>query len=231
MPESYEATLRDATPKDLANILRFFEDANDPNVLPRPKEDYQRSVESGGFYLIEVDGQLVAAAGVFYLNEYDIGPLEMGACYVVPAFRGFKLQKLLVLPRVAYATILDDEDAPIYTAIKPDNLPSRKSVMGVGFEPLQEHVPLLFEPCAACKSQPDSSSDRKCCCDFFHIPMYRKCSEIRKLLAFQTVTLPRKDGAHMMVTLDVQLLTEPLYCAALKSFVNSPKCQTTERIE
>lgn len=217
--------MRHAKPGDLPDILSFLQNANDPNVLSRPEEDYSRAVENGLFYLIEVNRQLVAAAGVFFLNEQDQGPMEMGSCYVAPAARGFGLQKLLVLPRIAAATIFFDETAPIYTAIKPDNPASLKSVTDMGFDRFREHEPLLIEPCAACNYRPGHASGRICCCDFFYMPLQKRCSAIRRLLSSSTVVLENKTSDRMIVTMDIQLLTIEDYRGALEEFSESDNCR------
>src|SRR5260221_2590515 len=63
------AVLRDARHSDLAAVLQFYNEANDPNLLPRPSKHYEDSIEKGFFYIVEVGGQLVAAAGVFYRDD------------------------------------------------------------------------------------------------------------------------------------------------------------------
>jgi GNAT superfamily N-acetyltransferase len=224
MPERYPVTLRGAVPEDVSDILRFFELANDPNVLPRSEEDYGRSVENGLFYVVESDDQLIAAAGLFYLNAHDNGPLEMGSCFVAPDARGFGLQKLLALPRIASATIFYDQNEPIYTAIKPDNAPSLKSITDMGFEPLTSPIPLLVELCITCKSRTEIGSRRICCYDFFHIAPRKRCEAVSKLLKSRTVSLRRKDGAVMEVEMNVQLLNVPAYRSALQEFVRGPSC-------
>ena len=224
MPKIYGATLRAARPDDLANILKFFEEANDSNTLSRPRRDYERSVESGGFYLVEVDGDLVAAAGMFYLKDTDSGPLEMGGCHVAPNYRGFNLQKLLTLPRIAYATLFGDEGGAIYTAIKPDNVHSLNSVTKAGFDLLTQDVPLLIRPCVSCNAHPDANSERTCCCDFFYLPIKARCAALEKLLAIRPVIQQKRDGsAQMTVALDIMFLTNRRYHEALKEFVQNSK--------
>jgi hypothetical protein len=105
MPSRYRGIMGGAMPGEERQILGFFERANDPNVLPRPFEDYRRSIELGLFYTVKVDDQLIAAAGVFPLHEHKISPMEMGSCFVAPVARNFGIQKLLIRPRIA-ASIL-----------------------------------------------------------------------------------------------------------------------------
>jgi hypothetical protein len=210
----------------MAMILDFFERAGDPNVLPRPEEDYRRSVQAGLFYMVEMNGKLVAAAGIFYLDNQNQGPLEMGSCYVAPEARGFGLQKVLIACRIAAATILLDVEAPIYTAIKPGNGPSLKSVKDGGFQPLTEPEPLLIEPCSSCNTQPGSGSGRICCCDFFYLPLRNRCTAIRDLLASKTQMLFRKtDSKQLKLKLAIQLLTNRNYRGAMRDFVKSAACR------
>jgi hypothetical protein len=225
-PADLSARLRDATPDDLSAIREFFTRAGDPNVLPRPEEDYRRSVDAGLFYVIEIGGVLVAAAGVFYLDEHNAGPLEMGSCYVAPVARGYGLQKILAACRIAAATIFLDVEAPLYTAIKPGNAASLKSVKDVGFEPFLHAEPLLIEPCVTCDFRPAPNSGRICCCDFFHIPLTHRCNGIRSLLASKTRVLSgRESGRRMMLELAIQLLEVTEYREIMRDFADSPECR------
>ena len=141
----------------------------------------------------------------------------MGSCYVTSAFRGFGLQKLLVRARIAAAIALVDPDARILTAISPQNLGSRASVLKAGFEPLTEDARLLTELCAYCAARPGATSERLCCCDFFYIPQHRQRDEIAALLRKGEVTVWRANGELMSVAMKIDALKEP-HRAALASF-------------
>jgi hypothetical protein len=151
-PVRLAGLMRPANERDLDNILRFFTEVGDPNVLPRPAEDYRRAVTSGLFYLVEVEGHIAAAAGIFFLREELHSPLEMGSCYVAPVIRGFGIQKLLIRVRVAASVAFLDPDADICTAVKPKNKQSINSILSAGFVPLTQRIPLLLEPCGSCPS-------------------------------------------------------------------------------
>jgi hypothetical protein len=223
MPSRYRGIMGGAMPGEERQILGFFERANDPNVLPRPFEDYRRSIELGLFYTVKVDDQLIAAAGVFPLHEHKISPMEMGSCFVAPVARNFGIQKLLIRPRIAASILF--YDTKIYTAVKPSNTASNKSILSAGFEPLTEPDPLLIEPCAACNRRPEPESGRICCCDFYHIPPARQCEQIRLLLgAGPSVTVSRPNGDTMSIDMHVQVLTKPEYRQLLEAFVESPEC-------
>ena len=98
---SAHAAIETARPADYEQILSFLRAANEEKLLPRPAGDYRRAIDSGLFCVARSAGQLVAVAGAFVLSDVEPILIEMGSCYVAPAFRGFGLQKLLVRARIA----------------------------------------------------------------------------------------------------------------------------------
>jgi hypothetical protein len=212
------AVIQNAVADDYELILHFLRIANDKNVLGRPTEDYRQAVESGLFYKAEMNRQLIGVAAVFMLSERPPALLEMGSCYIVPELRGFGLQKLLVRARIASVVARVDPDAKILTAISPNNLGSRRSILKAGFEPLTEDARLLIELCAYCTSRPAASSGRECCCDFFYIPRQRQRSEIRALLKPGLVTVSRGSHETMTVATHIDVLKDPHLRAALEAF-------------
>lgn len=219
-PESIgRSAIETARVSDCEAILHFLRAADDEKLLPRPAEDYRRSIEAGLFCVARSGGRLIAVAGAFMLSNVDPILVEMGSCYVAPPFRGFGLQKLLVRARIAAVVARVDPNARILTAITPQNLGSRASILKAGFEPLGEHERLLIELCAYCVARPGAASDRLCCCDFFHIPRGRQRSEIAALLRPGPVTLARANGDRLSVTMDIDALRQPR--AALAAFVHA----------
>jgi GNAT superfamily N-acetyltransferase len=214
------AAIETAHPADYEPILGFLRAANDEKLLPRSADDYRRAIESGLFCVARSDGRLIAVAGAFVLSDVEPILIEMGSCYVAPAFRGFGLQKLLVRARIAAVVALIDPNARILTAITPQNLGSRASILKAGFEPLSEHERLLVELCAYCVARPGEASDRLCCCDFFHIPRSRQRSEIAALLRPGAVTAARANGELLSVAMEIDALKPP-HRAALAAFVHA----------
>jgi GNAT superfamily N-acetyltransferase len=222
-PRGAEAALRNAKPDDMTDILSFLENA--AGVLPRPAEDFRRAVETGLFYLVEIEDAIAGVAGLFFLDEQGEGPLEMGGCYLAPAIRGFGLQKVLARTRIAAAIAFYDEDATVYTAVKPDNAPSLRSITSLGFEPMRHHEPLLEEPCHVCQDKPDTAGGRRCCSDFYSIGQLQKCEAIKDLLHSDPLVLRRKvDGVELHLSLAIQLLRVASYRAALQEFISSSQC-------
>lgn len=166
------------------------------------------------------EGAIVAIAGAFPLSEGEPALVEMGSCYVAPAFRGFGLQKLLVRARIAAVIARVDSGARILTATTPQNLGSRASILKAGFEPLDEHERLLIELCAYCVARPGAASDRLCCCDFFHIPRARQRSEIAALLRPGPLLRARANGEGLSVAMEIDALKPP-YRAALEAFARA----------
>ncbi|VFU08108.1 GNAT family N-acetyltransferase [Methylocella tundrae] len=214
------AIIETAQSSDYAEIVGFLRAAEDEKLLPRPADDYRRAIESGLFCVARSEGRLVALAGAFVLSKAEPILIEMGSCYVAPAFRGFGLQKLLVRARIAAVISLIDPAARILTAITPQNLGSRASILKAGFEPLTEDHRLLMELCAYCAARPGEASDRLCCCDFFYIPRSRQRSEIAALLEGGPVTVSRANGDSLLVTIDIDAL-RGLRRAALEAFADA----------
>jgi GNAT superfamily N-acetyltransferase len=214
-----KAVIETARSSDAEAIHRLLRDAGEDKLLRRPDSDYRRSIEAGLFCVVRSEGALVGIAGAFPLSEGEPALVEMGSCYVAPPFRGFGLQKLLVRARIAAVVAGVDPNARILTAITPQNLGSRASILKAGFEPLGEHERLLIELCAYCVARPGAASDRLCCCDFFHIPRSRQRSEIAALLRPGPVLLARANGDRLSVTMDIDALKQPR--AALAAFVHA----------
>ncbi|ACK49599.1 GCN5-related N-acetyltransferase [Methylocella silvestris BL2] len=200
------ATITTAHTKDAAEILAFLRASGDEKLLPRPDSDYRRAIEAGIFCLARSEDRLIGVAGAFVLSDSPPVLIEMGSCYVAADFRGFGLQKLFVRARIAAATALIHQDARILTAITPQNLGSRASVLKAGFEPLTEDSRVLMELCGYCAARPGETSDRLCCCDFFYIPRGRQLREIEVLLDAPTVTTVRANGERLMVSIDIDAL-------------------------
>ena len=215
----FKAVIETARSSDAEAIFGLLRDAGEEKLLRRPEGDYRRSIEAGLFCIVRSEGALVGIAGAFPLSEGEPALVEMGSCYVAPPFRGFGLQKLLVRARIAAVVAGVDPNARILTAITPQNLGSRASILKAGFEPLGEHERLLIELCAYCVARPGAASDRLCCCDFFHIPRSRQRSEIAALLRPGPVSLARANGDRLSVTMDIDALKQPR--AALAAFIHA----------
>jgi hypothetical protein len=226
MPEQHRAMMRNATVDEVDPIYQFYRNANDPNVLPRPKEDYYAAARRGLFYIIESNGQLIAAAGLFYLGENLASPMEVGSAYVVPPMRGFKLQLLLLNARIVAAWLFLHADLKLITAVKPENEASRQSVSNVGFVPWLDPIPEAFKPCAHCMSRPNLSSDRKCCCDFYILSKAQLYMAVSSLLQNERWHQIRPDGAELVVECKPQFLTNQKYRTALQELVESEDCQS-----
>lgn len=214
------AIIETARSSDYEEILGFLRAADDEKLLPRPDDDYRRAIGSGLFCIARSEGRLIAVAGAFVLSHVEPILIEMGSCLVAPSFRGFGLQKLLVRARIAAVISLIDPDARILTAITPQNLGSRASILKAGFEPLTEDARLLMELCAYCATRPGEASDRLCCCDFFYIPRSRQRSEISALLQGGPITVFRANGDSLSVEIDIDALRGSRR-AALEAFVDA----------
>lgn len=223
-PRVMRATIETARPADEPAVFTLLAGAREPKLLQRPAADYSRSIGQGLFCVVRSAGEIVAVAGAFPLADScaEASPVfvEMGSCYVAAPLRGFGLQKLLVRARIAAAIALVDPQARILTAVTPENLGSRTSILKAGFEPLDEHARHLLELCAYCVAPPSAASGRLCCCDFFHIPPERQRSEIAALLRPGSVAVARANGERLSVAMEIDALRAP-HRAALEIFARS----------
>ncbi|WP_374308092.1 hypothetical protein [Methylocella sp.] len=200
------ATVTTARPDDLEEIFVLLRSGRDEKLLRRPDADYVEAIGAGLFCLAHMGERLVAVAGAFVLSAEPPAIVEMGSCYVAPCARGFGLQKLFVRARVASVAALVDPNARIMTAVSPQNLNSRASVLKAGFAPLEGDARLLTELCAYCPTRPDACSNRLCCCDFFYIPREKQLGEIAALLEEPVVTVARGNGERLRVSIEVDAL-------------------------
>ena len=228
MPQRLTASLRQAEVEEVDRIHRFLTDAGDPNLLPRPKKDYEQSAADGFFYIVESGQDLIGAAGIFRLADEKDAPLEAGSCFVAQPARGFRLQSLLMRARIAAAVLFESRFVDLFTAVKPENDASRKNVLRSGFELLTAPTALLLEPCVSCSEKPSSESTRSCCCDFYVLPMNKKCSEVEELLSLEQAdfeaTLTNSAGDQLAVRYDAQFVREQAYLEALREFRASNEC-------
>lgn len=215
---TFRGILRTATADESEQIFAFYQKANDPNVLPRPAEDIRRSAERGNFYVVEVEGLMQAAAGVFDLSPTST-LVEAGGCFVAPGFRGFGLQTLLLRVRLAAVAVNEGTDSSLISAVKPDNGNSLRNVMEGGFEPWAEPSQEVLEPCVTCPCKSSLERGRQCCCDFYRIPPDAQRQGVRKLLATDAWKATRRNGDKIEVTYICNLLTEPECLMALEEYV------------
>jgi hypothetical protein len=169
----------------------------------------------------ETDGVLSAMAGVF-----DLGPIryvEVGGTYVDEIVRGFGMQELLFRIRFASVIFMEGPGMGILTAVDPSNKVSTHNALTCGFEEWPNPVPELFEPCESCpKREATLAKGRRCCCEFFLLPIEHARREVQNLLnaadASGTVKkMNKRTGERVGIVIRSQLLTE--HRALLEAFI------------
>lgn len=208
MSTKFEAVLRNATPNDVERIVAFLISNPSPNIKLRRTEAYEASVANDVFYVLEVDEQLIAVAGVFPIVE-DSSDYELGSLYLVESYRGFGIQELM-MPLGIAATLIFDSEAIIYAGVRNGPLAesSRRNIKAAGFEPLVDKDDPLFEStCPSCDSRPESGDS--CCGTFYVLPRDRYCDHIRKLLLGGDVVYRRRNGAELRIEIKAQVLANP----------------------
>lgn len=227
--------LRPAKPEDAANVFAFYEHWKWEGVVERSEDSLKKAAEQGLLFLIEADRSIVAASGVFDLT--GVPYVEVGGTLVEPPSRGFGLQSLLF--QIRFAGIVANQGwdpskkvwgaVTITTAIKPKNRDSLRGSAKAGFVPWSTPIEQCYEPCSGCKDEDKLHGrlgDRKCCCDFFELPLDAARKEIRSLL-LETSTAPVSTRKHrdnpssvVEVIVESPLMRNP-YRAALEAFVAS----------
>ena len=175
---------------DVERVVRYNETHRDKNNIPREPSEIYDAVSNGLFFLAESDGQEIAAvAGVFELRE-TVPHLEFGATHVDAPWRGFGLQRALMFPLRIAATLVAYSAPVNWTAIKPDNEPSKRSMAENGFVLDAEPIKELTNPgCNNCDQKPKPESGRVCCCDFYKLSTEGWKEPLRRLLALTADSL------------------------------------------
>jgi hypothetical protein len=111
----------------------------------------------------------VAASGIFDYSD-DTPYVELAETSVAPEVQGYGLQALFIRHRTAKVVVSQGPSVTITTAINPGNDISIRNARKAGFQSW-EPVPEAFLSCPQCPSKPTAHAGRKCCCDFFYLPI------------------------------------------------------------
>lgn len=214
--------LSPARPEESSRIYAFYQQAQDPGVLPRPEADLKQAAEKGLFFIGRAGSEIVAVAGVFDLG---LDPyVELGGTFVAPGVRGFGLQGLLFKLRIAATVVNQGPDARMLTAIDPVNTPSAKNATKAGFISWTDPASAVLEPCVNCpKRQAALVANRQCCCDFFVLPDDEARKQVREFLILtqdgSMIDMSGRAGESLTVNIESNLLSKP-YRLALNDFVS-----------
>src|SRR4051812_19749511 len=178
MPSS-KLILRAIKAAESARVQAAYEAWGDGFVLPRPEADYRAAAEKGLFFVVEREGAIVAATGVYDL--IDGSKVETGSTYVEKTFRGYGVQQLFFQVRIASVVVTQGTGVEITTAVNPSNHHSLTNAQKAGFVPMSA-VAEQIAPCISCPKKANLPDERICCCDFWTLPIDKRRSTVQTLL-------------------------------------------------
>jgi len=162
-------------------VLSFYRSAPDPFLLPRPERDFRLAVERGQHFIVGRGPRIEAAAGVFDYG-HDLPFVELSETRVSDPLRGFGLQRLFLLVRVASVVAFQGPGVLCTCAVDPGNTRSLANVESVGFRPWNAPPPEALASCPECPRRP-VSGHRRCCCDFYALPVEQARGAVGAFLA------------------------------------------------
>jgi hypothetical protein len=154
-------------PAAVQTVVDRLKEANEPNVLPRPLEEYERAAKRGILVALEVDGRIEAVSGIFDLGLHVNTHMEAGGTFVSQELRGFGIQDFWFQLRFAMA-VIQIPNVNLITAIKPTNTQSLKNSRKNGFISWSSPIQAVYEPCIYCDDR--GKRQAPCCCDYYILP-------------------------------------------------------------
>ena len=209
MPKS-KLVLRTAHPDEAPRLRDAYAAWNDPFVLPRSTDELRGAASRGVFFVIEEDGVLAAATGVFDLREDAY--VESGGTYVAAQLRGFGLQDLFFELRAVSVAMNFGPDVRFTTAIAPDNTRSSSNALDNGFIEMIPIPEQVGDPCNSCPKKPRLVAPRICCCDFYEMPLDAVRGAAKRLLdrvVDGKTILQSRSGATKELVVRCRLVTDP----------------------
>lgn len=170
--------LRPPKREEARRVVNFYEANSREFLLPRPDTDFTGAVARGQHFVIEKDGEIVAASGIFEYGEH-LPYVEVSETLTLPPVQGFGLQALFYRVRFASIVVTQGPAIGITTAVDPRNKRSVRTTLKQGFALWSVPIPEAFESCHTC---PHSVAHRKCCCDFYLLPVASARAAVAQLL-------------------------------------------------
>lgn len=213
-----ELILRPPAREEAFRVLDFYEANRREFLLPRPDTDFAGAVERGQHFVIENDGEIVAASGVFEYGEH-LRYVEASETLVLPEVQGFGLQALLFRVRIASIVLTQGPAIGITTAVDPDNTRSVQTTRKQGFELWTTPIEQAFESCPTC---PHAVQSRPCCCDFYLLPVDKAREAVTQLLqesATGAIVLHNKANDELRIDCrGCRILGDPEFRSMLEEF-------------
>jgi hypothetical protein len=170
--KAIKGRLRVAGLDEADRVLAFYQQNSHRFLLPRPERDFQKAVKRGNFLVVEIGGKLVAASGIFDYSEGE-PYVELAETSVTTAVQGYGLQALFFRHRIASVVVSQGPSVTITTAVDPANGISVRNASRVGFQAWRKPILEAYLSCPRCPAKPAANAERKCCCDFYYLPIQK----------------------------------------------------------
>ncbi len=162
----------------------------------------------------------MAASGIFEYGE-QLPYVEVSETIALPPVVGFGLQALFFRVRIASIVVTQGPAIGITTAVDPNNRHSVGTTLKQGFTLWSVPIFEAFQSCFAC---PHSVEHRKCCCDFYLLPVASAREAVSKLLsesATGEIVLTNKDKDELRINCaECRFLAEEEIRDMLKDFAD-----------
>ena len=125
--------------------------------------------------------------------------MEVSETLAVTPVQGFGLQDLFFRVRVASIVVTQGPAIGITTAVDPKNERSVRTTLKQGFTLWPAPIDEAFDSCLTC---PHSVAHRKCCCDFYLLPVASARAAVSKLLlesAAGEIVLSNKNNDQLRI--------------------------------
>lgn len=217
-------TLRTANEGDQKSLFNLYRNQNEKFLLPRPENEFTAAIHRGQYFLIEENNQILAASGVFDYSENEPF-VELAETYVSPTIRGYGLQELFFHIRIASVVLFQGPSVQITTAIDPKNDRSLTNMNKQGFTKWSP-IPEAYLSCRSCPNKPSKwtiifCNPRKCCCDYYVLPVDQSRIAVSNLLmAFQngSIRLQSREGQVKNLQVTCRILLKPELRLSLHEF-------------
>jgi hypothetical protein len=219
MPRPAILTLSEAGRHEVERVRDFMKRQHSSHLVMHTVERQEHAAEHGLLFKIEdEDGELVSTAMVIPIGR--TGFHEMGNCSVARLWRGFKLQRAMILVRAATMAVLAGFSERLVTVVDPNNEPSLRNTTDLGFVPLPSTIQIaeLFLPCSQCAKHDSLPPQRQCCSDFVFLPQDAHRALLRQFLRLgpEMAVSNKQDRRQAVLKLACKGARDPLYRRILR---------------
>lgn len=176
-----QGRLRVASPGEADQVLAFYQANSHHFLLPRPETEFEKAVQRGNFFLVEIGDRLLAVSGIFDYAD-DLPYVEFAETSVAPEVRGYGIQALFFRHRIGSVVISQGPGVTMTTAVNPGNTHSIENTRRIGFQTWSQPIHEAYASCPRCPSKPTPDVGRPCCCDFYCLPTPKAREAVSTLL-------------------------------------------------